>query len=166
VESGRDLADDQGFFTVYRNLFALLASDEALHTDHPLEYPTFGDSATPYAPPKDASRAEKDAGRWTRDFYVVWAEFTSEKKFEWVAKWDVERGSDRQMRRLMERDNKKIRDDYKREYSEAVRVSSASSRGDAGTNRLATGPISPTPRPTVQASSGTSPGYPPRGEEG
>lgn len=117
------MADDKGFFTVYRNLFALLASDEALHSERPLDYPSFGDSATPYAPPKDASRAEKDAGTWARDFYVVWGEFASEKKFEWVAKWDVERGSDRQMRRLMERDNKKIRDDYKREYSEAVRVS-------------------------------------------
>jgi DnaJ family protein A protein 5 len=54
---------------------------------------------------------------------VVWSEFSTEKKFEWVQKWDLSKGDDRQMRRLMERENKKIRDDYKRDYNEAVRVS-------------------------------------------
>jgi DnaJ family protein A protein 5 len=115
----------QGFFSVYRTLFALLAADEALHTDHPLDYPTFGSSHNQYAPPQGMTRTEKDAETWARDFYVVWGEFTTEKKFEWVAKWDLARADDRQMRRLMERDNKKIRDDYKKEYNEAVRVSAS-----------------------------------------
>lgn len=158
-------ANNQGFFTVYRNLFALLASDEALHTDHPLDYPSFGDSTTPYAPPKDATRAEKDAGTWARDFYVVWSEFASEKRFEWVAKWDLDRGSDRQMRRLMERDNKKIRDDYKREYSEAVRVSMGPLLCGDNSDKPATRSLPSTPRPSIQASPGANATCPARGKE-
>lgn len=108
---------------MYRNLFALLASDEALHSDSPINYPSFGLSTDPYAPATGLTRVDIDAGTWAKEFYVVWGQFSTSKKFEWVAKWDTERGSDRQMRRLMERDNNKIRDDYRRDYNEAVRVS-------------------------------------------
>ncbi|KAK8861287.1 hypothetical protein IAR55_002106 [Kwoniella newhampshirensis] len=115
---------NEGFFSVYRTLFALLASDETLHTppDHtPLSYPSFGDSQTPYAPPPGLTRAQKDAQIWARDFYAVWGEFVTEKKFEWVGKWDTERGEERMVRRLMEKENKKIRDDYRKEYMDTVR---------------------------------------------
>lgn len=67
---------------------------------------------------------------WARDFYTVWSDFTTAKKFEWVAKWDVERGDDRSMRRLMEKENKKVREDYRKEYNDAVRVSMRSLRSD------------------------------------
>jgi hypothetical protein len=113
-----------------------LAADEALHTDDPLDYPTFGASTDQYAPPPGLTRAQKDAEVWARDFYVVWGEFSTEKKFEWVAKWDLARADDRQMRRLMERDNKKIRDDYKKEYNEAVRVSALQDRELIRSNSL------------------------------
>ena len=62
-------------------------------------YPTFGDSTTLYAPPPGATRAERDAGTWVRDFYTVWGQFATEKKFEWVSAWDAERGEDRRVRR-------------------------------------------------------------------
>ncbi|WWD16810.1 hypothetical protein CI109_101242 [Kwoniella shandongensis] len=115
---------NEGFYSVYRTLFALLASDEALHTpsEHaPLSYPSFGDSQTPYAPPPGLTRAQKDSQIWARDFYAVWSEFVTEKKFEWVGKWDAERGEERMVRRLMEKENKKIRDDYRKEYNESIR---------------------------------------------
>jgi len=54
---------------------------------------------------------------------MVWSDFTTAKRFEWVSKWDAERGDDRSMRRLMEKENKKIREDYRREYNDAVKVS-------------------------------------------
>jgi DnaJ family protein A protein 5 len=117
----------QGFYSVYRSLFALLASDETLHTppgQASVRYPTFGDSATMYAPSTGISRSDRDSQAWARDFYVAWSEFTTEKKFEWVVKFDVERGEDRGMRRLMEKENKKIRDEYRKEYTSTVRVSS------------------------------------------
>jgi DnaJ family protein A protein 5 len=108
---------------VYRTLFALLAADNS--TDQ-------------YAPPAGLTRAQKDAQIWARDFYTVWGEFATEKKFEWVAKWDLSKGDDRQMRRLMERENKSIRDDYKRDYNEAVRVSTLCIQKLAMLNDLAT----------------------------
>jgi DnaJ family protein A protein 5 len=113
----------QGFYSIYRSLFALLASDEALHSSQPLDFPSFGDSTTIYAPPAGLGRIERSARPWARDFYTVWSEFATAKKFEWVAKWDVERGDDRSMRRLMEKENKKIREDYRKEYNDAVKVS-------------------------------------------
>lgn len=68
-------------------------------------------------------RAERLSLPWVRDFYAVWTEFVTSKGFEWVGKWDVERGDDRGIRRLMEKENKKVREDYRREYNDAVRVS-------------------------------------------
>ncbi|WWC59928.1 uncharacterized protein I303_102491 [Kwoniella dejecticola CBS 10117] len=115
---------NEGFYSVYRTLFALLASDEDLHTspDSPsLAYPSFGDSTTSYAPPQGMTRAEKDSQIWVRDFYLVWTEFVTEKRFDWVAKWDLERAESRDIRRLMEKENKKVRDDYRKEYNDTVR---------------------------------------------
>ena len=99
-----------------------------LHASEPIEYPSFGGPDTPYAPPPEASRLERSQGIWVRDFYAAWTDFNTAKRFEWVAKWDVERGDDRSMRRLMEKENKKIRDDYKREYVDTVRVRNGSDR--------------------------------------
>ena len=116
----------KGFFSVYRSLFTLLASDEALHTSanhSPLHYPSFGHEDTSYAPPSGMTRAQRDVETWARDFYTVWSEFASEKRFEWVGKWDVERGDDRGMRRLMEKENKRVREEYRKEYNDTVRVS-------------------------------------------
>jgi DnaJ family protein A protein 5 len=104
-------------------LFALLASDEGLHAEKPLTYPSFGDSTTPYAPPPDMPRAERYNHTWARDFYLVWSDFATAKRFEWVAKWDAEKGDDRSMRRLMEKENKKLREDYRRDYNDTVQVS-------------------------------------------
>nr|XP_019012381.1 uncharacterized protein I206_03228 [Kwoniella pini CBS 10737]OCF51162.1 hypothetical protein I206_03228 [Kwoniella pini CBS 10737] len=115
---------NEGFYSVYRTLFALLASDEDLHIspDSPsLAYPSFGDSTTSYAPAQGTTRAEKDSQIWVRDFYLVWTEFVTEKRFDWVAKWDIERAESRDIRRLMEKENKKVRDDYRKEYNDTVR---------------------------------------------
>lgn len=50
----------------------------------------------------------------------------TEKKFEWINKWDAERGDDRMVRRAMEKENKKAREETRKEYNETVRVSAAS----------------------------------------
>lgn len=63
------------------------------------------------------------SGTYVRDFYTAWSEFNTAKKFEWVAKWDAERGDDRGMRRLMEKENRRVREDYRKEYVDTVKVS-------------------------------------------
>jgi DnaJ family protein A protein 5 len=61
--SGMGMASlSQGFFSIYRSLFALLASDERLHTppdETPLPYPGFGDSTTSYAAPRFANMGSR-----------------------------------------------------------------------------------------------------------
>ncbi|KAL1410160.1 hypothetical protein Q8F55_004165 [Vanrija albida] len=116
---------NEGFYSVYRTLFNVLGSDEALHTPEGqtmVYYPTFGNSTTPYAPPPGMTKAEKAKTNWVRDFYVAWGEFTTEKRFEWLEKWDVHRGEDRNVRRLMEKENKKLREDHRKEYIDTVRT--------------------------------------------
>lgn len=103
----------------------MLASDEALHTpeDHvTVHYPPFGDSTTPWAPPPGTTKAERARSVWARDFYVAWGEFTTEKRFEWMGKWDTARGEDRNVRRLMEKENKKMREEHRKEYIDTVRT--------------------------------------------
>lgn len=110
---------------MYRTLFNVLGSDEVLHTPEgqtSVYYPTFGNSTTPYAPPPGMTKAEKAKTNWVRDFYVAWGEFTTEKRFEWLEKWDVHRGEDRNVRRLMEKENKKLREDHRKEYIDTVRT--------------------------------------------
>ncbi len=97
-----------------------------LHTPEggvPVHYPTFGDSTTPYAPPPGLTKAEKARSNWARDFYTAWGEFTTEKRFDWVEKWDTHRAETREIRRLMEKENKKVREDHRKEYIDTVRVS-------------------------------------------
>ncbi|ODN76970.1 hypothetical protein L202_05533 [Cryptococcus amylolentus CBS 6039] len=113
----------EGFYSVYRTLFGLLASDERLHSDtpHRMMYPSFGQSSTAYAPPHGLTRAQKDSQIWARDFYAVWGEFVTEKRFEWINKWDADKGDDRMVRRAMEKENKKAREDIRKEYNDTIR---------------------------------------------
>lgn len=117
----------EGFYSIYRSLFELLSSDEQLHYGNHNDgkrmaaYPSFGDSNTPYAPPSGATRKERDAGVWVKDFYAIWGEFVTEKRFDWLSAWDADRGPDRRVRRLMEKENKKLRDDHRKEYNDTVR---------------------------------------------
>ncbi|WVQ74378.1 hypothetical protein IAR50_003979 [Cryptococcus sp. DSM 104548] len=113
----------EGFYSVYRTLFGLLASDERLHCDpsHHMSYPSFGHSSTTYAPPLGLTRAQRDSQIWARDFYAVWGEFVTEKRFDWINKWDADKGDDRMVRRAMEKENKKAREEVRKDYNDTVR---------------------------------------------
>ena len=130
----------------------MLASDEKLH-ESALDYPSFGDSATSYAPPPGATRAQRAGHIYARDFYGVWSEFATAKRFEWVGKWDVERGDDRGIRRLMEKENKKTRDDYRKEYNDTVRVGQFLSELTIATCPLHPAPRSPLPSSPIRETS-------------
>ncbi|KAI0951581.1 hypothetical protein AcW1_008590 [Taiwanofungus camphoratus] len=103
------------FFTIYRNLFDRLAHDESQYVD--LEFPSFGYSTWSWAL---ASKSEI-----ARTFYTYWLKFATNKDFNWVDTWDTSDAPDRPVRRLMERDNKKARDDARREYNDTVRALAA-----------------------------------------
>jgi DnaJ family protein A protein 5 len=56
-----------------------------------------------------------------KPFYDVWLNFVTSKEFSWTDQWDVSEAPDRKVRRIMEKDNKKSRDDARREYNDTVR---------------------------------------------
>jgi DnaJ family protein A protein 5 len=83
----------QGFFTIYRHLFARLAADEAQYGQAgPL--PAFGDSTWPWVPP---SKAEAETA--ARTFYTFWTNFVTEKDFTWTEMWNLADAPDRRVRR-------------------------------------------------------------------
>lgn len=111
-----------GFFTVYRGLFDRLAAEEAAWsslTGDAIEYPTFGDANTPWAP---VTKKKGDETAYASLFYRAWGSFATAKDFSWRDVWNSSEAPDRKIRRLMERDNKKARDDSRKEYNEAVRT--------------------------------------------
>ncbi|THH16676.1 hypothetical protein EW146_g4023 [Bondarzewia mesenterica] len=105
---------ENSFFTIYRNLFARLAHDEALYTD--MAFPSFGDSTWTWTAPSNDREMEA-----ARTFYRYWLNFATEKEFTWCDQWNVAEAPDRRVRRLMEKDNKKARDEARKEYNETIR---------------------------------------------
>lgn len=76
--------------------------------------PPFGYSTWPWVP------ATKD-GDSARAFYNAWTNFSSNKDFVWKDQWNINEAPDRRVRRLMEKDNKKARDDARKEYNDTIR---------------------------------------------
>nr|VWO97047.1 Uncharacterized protein [Ganoderma boninense] len=102
------------FFTIYRNLFDRLDHDEKRYDNTPL--PSFGTSAWSWLSPSKEER-EKCA----RVFYNYWTNFATNKEFEWADQWNIAEAPDRRVRRMMERDNRKAREEARREYNDTVR---------------------------------------------
>ncbi|KAF8199497.1 hypothetical protein BJ912DRAFT_844738 [Pholiota molesta] len=106
---------DNSFFSIYRNLFSRLAAEEKMFESH-LEYPPFGFSTWTWSTGKNNTIDNP------RDFYNVWMNFVTEKDFSWEEKWNINEAPDRRVRRLMEKENKKLRDDARKEYNDTIRV--------------------------------------------
>ncbi|CAE6364284.1 unnamed protein product [Rhizoctonia solani] len=111
-----------GFFTIYRGLFDRLAAEEATWSalnGEMIEYPSFGDANTPWVAP---IKQKGDETLYASMFYRAWTSFSTAKDFSWCDAWNIAEAPDRRVRRLMERDNKKARDDARKEYNETVRT--------------------------------------------
>lgn len=112
----------QGFFTLYRNLFARLAFEEAEWSNHSVsDYPSFGLATWTWSGP---GKGQPNSAEGARFFYNYWLSFATEKDFSWIEAWSTNEAPDRQIRRLMEKDNKKARDNARKEYNDTVRVRS------------------------------------------
>jgi DnaJ family protein A protein 5 len=104
--------EPNGFFGIAAETFARLADEElaageyAPH-DTP-QYPPFGDSSDVYDPV-------------VKQFYAGWTGFSTRKSFAWKDKYRLGEAPDRRVRRLMEKENKKLRDEAIREFNDAVR---------------------------------------------
>ncbi|KAJ5110732.1 hypothetical protein N7532_001267 [Penicillium argentinense] len=101
-----------GFFGGLQDQFAQLALEERLASEwenlEVVEYPAFG---------------SRDAGFETvvRPFYAVWSGFSTKKSFAWKDVYRYSEAPDRRVRRLMEKENRRLRDEGIRAFNDAVR---------------------------------------------
>jgi len=103
------------FFTIYRNLFNLLSSEEKIaRKDTTMIYPSFGTSGSSYDQDIDGTRALKH-------FYSAWSNFATQKSFEWVEPHRTSQQVDRRIKRLMDKENQRERENARREYNETIR---------------------------------------------
>ncbi|CRG83257.1 DnaJ homolog subfamily C member 21 [Talaromyces islandicus] len=108
-----DFSDSpNGFFGGLMDVFDQITREEELacrwENSQPEDYPSFGH--------KDDSFDDV-----VRPFYAVWANFSTSKSFAWKDTYKLNDAPDRRIRRLMEKENRKLRDDAIREYNDAVR---------------------------------------------
>ena len=102
--------DAQGFYAVYANVFEIITKEDAEFADgQDLEVPEFGTSTSDY-------------GEVVQPFYAHWQSYSTLKSYVWLEKYDLREAPNRRVQRLMEKDNKKIRDAVKKERNEEVRA--------------------------------------------
>ncbi|KAK9306439.1 hypothetical protein QLX08_002940 [Tetragonisca angustula] len=103
--------DEKGFYTVYRNVFEKLATEDiefAKESDSLEEIPGFGDSQSSYE-------------EIVHKFYAYWQSYSTKRSFAWLDPYDIRDAPNRRVVRLIEKENKKIRDKAKKERNEQVR---------------------------------------------
>ena len=100
----------QGFYTVYREVFDKLATEEFpyLDDDADRDFPTFG-------------RSDSDYEMVVAPFYDFWTNFSTSRTFAWLDKWNLRDAPNRATLRAMEKENKKFRDTGKQERNEEIR---------------------------------------------
>ena len=108
-----DFSDSStGFYSVLRDTFAVLAREEEIACEwedlDPVFYPPFG-------------HANDDYDTVVKPFYAVWNGFATKKTFSWKDVYRYPDAPDRRVRRLMEKENKRLRDEGIREFNDAVR---------------------------------------------
>ncbi|KIY02785.1 uncharacterized protein Z520_01250 [Fonsecaea multimorphosa CBS 102226] len=101
-----------GFYGGLNDFFKQLAKEEDIacqwENEEPMDYPDFG-------------LKDEDYDDVVRPFYAAWNGFATKKSFSWKDQYRLADAPDRRIRRLMEKENKKIRDEAVQEYNEAVR---------------------------------------------
>ncbi|KAM3550101.1 hypothetical protein MY1884_008413 [Beauveria asiatica] len=104
--------DPIGFFSIARETFEHLALEEeaaaAQENVDAIDYASFGQSEDTYE-------------EVVKPFYASWAGFATKKTFSWKDKYRLSDAPERQVRRLMDKENKKLREDAARGFNEAVR---------------------------------------------
>ncbi|KAL6707383.1 hypothetical protein ACN47E_004162 [Coniothyrium glycines] len=102
-----------GFFGYVRDTFDQLAREEEYAADYDNidipDYPTFGHKDDAY----------DDV---VKNFYAAWNGFATAKSFAWLDRYRLSDAPDRRVRRLMEKENQKFRDDGRREFNDTVRA--------------------------------------------
>lgn len=99
----------KGFYTVYREMFVKIAEEDRLYYEEKTIIPDFG-------------KSDSDYENVVALFYAFWLSYCCPRSFVWVEQHDVREANDRYIRRIMEKENKKLRDKAKKERNEEIRV--------------------------------------------
>lgn len=106
---------ESSFFSIYRSLFHQISSEEMIaRQDSTIIYPSFGNSESNYDQDLAGERALKY-------FYSTWSNFATQKTFEWIEPHHASSQADRRYKRLVEKENQRVRDAARREYNETIR---------------------------------------------
>lgn len=101
-----------GFFGGLNDFFKQLAKEEDVACQWQdmefLDYPEFGSK-------------DDDYNDIVRPFYGAWSGFATKKSYSWKDMYRLSDAPDRRIRRLMEKENQKLRDDAIAEFNDAVR---------------------------------------------
>lgn len=101
-----------GFFGGLRSIFEKLATEETVASERqgldPVDYPSFGYAADGYE-------------NIVRGFYASWSSFSTRKAFSWRDLYRLSDAPDRRVRRMMEKENKRFREEAVQEYNDCVR---------------------------------------------
>ena len=109
-----DVSDSPlGFYTAVRQFFEQLAEEERRTCERqdlePIDHASFGFANDSY-------------DGVVKPFYACWTNFTTRKTFAWKDVFRYSEAPDRRVRRLMERENKRVREDTMREFNQSVRA--------------------------------------------
>lgn len=101
-----------GFFGGLNDFFKQLAKEEDIacqwEGQEPMDYPEFG-------------LDNDDYEEVVRPFYAAWNGFATKKSYAWKDQYKLSDAPDRRIRRAMEKENKKLREEAIQEFNEAVR---------------------------------------------
>ena len=118
-----------GFYSIVSVLLDRIASEEVT-SGKQQKLPGFNNfkDDTPFATVCDPKELlfprignSKSNFESTRMFYKVWSNFQSVKTFSWCDEYRYSMAPDRRTRRIMEKENKKLRDQSKKIFNETVR---------------------------------------------
>lgn len=103
--------DENGFYTVYNNVFEQLAKEdmEFMDKEEFMDIPKFGSSSSDY-------------NEIVAPFYAYWMSYSTRKSFAWLDPYNIKETRDRRVVKLIEKENKKVRQKAKKERNEEIRA--------------------------------------------
>ncbi|RDD36930.1 DnaJ-like protein subfamily C member 21 [Trichoplax sp. H2] len=100
--------DEKGFYGVFQYVFETIAKEEEPYKESEESAPSFGFSNSDY-------------DEVVRVFYAYWQSYSSAFSFVWLEEYDTRQAPNRRTQRLMEKENKKLRDAARKERNENIR---------------------------------------------
>lgn len=111
VYKGFDDSADS-FYTIYRGVFRKIAEEDEPYLE--------GDDDNYFVPEFGESTSDYD--ETVKPFYSYWLGYCTKKSYTWKEKYDIRQAPNRPTQRLMEKENKKLRDSARRSRNEEVRA--------------------------------------------